>query len=101
MLGLCGTLQRGTNHGFFHDIVGVVGLLACRVFVHQAGEQCLIHAAPVDPDANCLVVAAGVFNHGGKLAAVIPVFSFDKMLAAIANKTYDGDYNGLPIERVF
>ena len=33
----------------------------------------------------------------GKLAALIPVFSFDKMQAAIANKDYDGDYYGIDV----
>src|SRR5690606_23668984 len=33
----------------------------------------------------------------GKLAALIPVFSFTKIQDAIANKTYDGDYEGIPV----
>ena len=33
----------------------------------------------------------------GKLAALIPVFSFSKIQKAIANKTFDGDYGGIPV----
>lgn len=48
------------------------------------------HGCDVDPTGKYIAAS-------GKLAAVIPVFSFDKMLAAIANKTYDGDYYGIPV----
>ena len=33
----------------------------------------------------------------GKLAALIPVFSFDKIQKAIADKKFDGDFSGIPI----
>jgi len=33
----------------------------------------------------------------GKLAALIPVFSFEKMIEAIENEDFEGDINGLPI----
>jgi nitrous-oxide reductase len=33
----------------------------------------------------------------GKLAALIPVFSFAKIQQAIQNKTFDGEYDGLPV----
>lgn len=48
------------------------------------------HGCDVDPTGNYIAAS-------GKLAAVIPVFSFEKMLKAIADKTFDGDYNGLPV----
>ena len=48
------------------------------------------HGCDVDPTGKYIAAS-------GKLAAVIPVFSFDKMIAAIANKTYDGDYHGIPV----
>ncbi len=33
----------------------------------------------------------------GKLAALIPVFSFDKIQKAIAAKDYDGEFDGIPV----
>lgn len=33
----------------------------------------------------------------GKLAALIPVFSYDKIIAAIAAKEFTGDYDGIPV----
>lgn len=33
----------------------------------------------------------------GKLAAMIPVFSFDKMIKAIDAKNFDGDISGIPV----
>ncbi|MBL7774623.1 MAG: Sec-dependent nitrous-oxide reductase, partial [Saprospiraceae bacterium] len=48
------------------------------------------HGCDVDPSGQYIVAS-------GKLAAVIPVFSFEKMLQAIAAKTYDGNYHGIPV----
>ena len=48
------------------------------------------HGCDVDPTGSYIVGS-------GKLAALIPVFSFDKMVAAIANKDYEGDYQGIPV----
>jgi nitrous-oxide reductase len=48
------------------------------------------HGCDVDPTGEYIVGS-------GKLAAVIPVFSFDKLQKAIANKAYDGEYEGIPI----
>ena len=48
------------------------------------------HGCDVDPTGKYIAAS-------GKLAAVIPVFSFDKMLKAIEDKTYDGDYEGIPV----
>lgn len=48
------------------------------------------HGCDVDPTGQYIVGS-------GKLAAVIPVFSFDKMQKAIAAKTFDGDFDGIPI----
>jgi nitrous-oxide reductase len=33
----------------------------------------------------------------GKLAALIPVFSFDKIQKAIAAKDFEGQYDGIPV----
>ncbi len=48
------------------------------------------HGCDVDPTGEYIVGS-------GKLAALIPVFSFDKIQKAIADKAYDGDYQGIPV----
>jgi len=48
------------------------------------------HGCDVDPSGEYIVGS-------GKLAALIPVFSFSKIKAAIDNKDYDGDYVGIPV----
>ncbi len=48
------------------------------------------HGCDVDPSGEYIVGS-------GKLAALIPVFSFDKMQKAIASKQYEGDYEGIPV----
>lgn len=48
------------------------------------------HGCDTDPTGEYIVGS-------GKLAATIPVFSFTKMQQAIANKTYDGTYDGIPV----
>ena len=48
------------------------------------------HGCDVDPTGEYIVGS-------GKLAALIPVFSFDKMQAAIEKKDFDGEYDGIPV----
>jgi len=48
------------------------------------------HGCDVDPTGEYIVGS-------GKLAALIPVFSFAKMQKAIADKKFDGDYQGIPV----
>jgi nitrous-oxide reductase len=48
------------------------------------------HGCDVDPTGEYIVGS-------GKLAALIPVFSFDKIQKAIANKAYDGEFDGIPV----
>lgn len=48
------------------------------------------HGCDVDPTGEYIVGS-------GKLAALIPVFSFTKLQQAIANKEYDGEYAGIPV----
>ncbi len=50
------------------------------------------HGCDVDPSGEYIVGS-------GKLAATMPVFSFTKIQNAIANKEYEGDFNGIPIIR--
>lgn len=48
------------------------------------------HGCDVDPSGEYIVGS-------GKLAALIPVFSFSKIQTAITNKTFDGEYGGIPV----
>ena len=48
------------------------------------------HGCDTDPSGEYIVGS-------GKLAATIPVFSFTKIQKAIADKNFDGDYDGIPV----
>jgi len=48
------------------------------------------HGCDVDPSGKYIIGS-------GKLAALIPVFSFEKMKAAIAANDLEGDYDGIPV----
>jgi len=48
------------------------------------------HGCDVDPSGEYIVGS-------GKLAALIPVFSFTKIQKAIEDKQFDGDYGGIPV----
>lgn len=48
------------------------------------------HGCDVDPTGEYIIGS-------GKLAALIPVFSFDKIQKAIANKDFSGEYDGVPV----
>src|SRR6478735_9014432 len=48
------------------------------------------HGCDVDPTGEYIVGS-------GKLAAIVPVFSFDKMVKAIEAKTFEGTFEGLPV----
>lgn len=48
------------------------------------------HGCDVDPTGEYIVGS-------GKLAAIIPVFSFSKMESAIAAKSFDGEFDGIPV----
>lgn len=48
------------------------------------------HGCDVDPTGEYIVGS-------GKLAALIPVFSFDKLMSAIKTKKFDGNYSGINV----
>ena len=50
------------------------------------------HGVDVSPDGKLIVA-------GGKLSTVIPVHSFDKMIAAIENEDFEGEIDGIPVLR--
>jgi nitrous-oxide reductase len=60
-------------------------------------DICYMIPCPKSPHG-CDVDPTGEFIVGsGKLAAIIPVFSFDKLQAAIASKSFDGVYEGINV----
>ena len=48
------------------------------------------HGTDVDPTGEYIIAS-------GKLAASIPVFSYTKIQKAIADKAFDGNYDGIPV----
>lgn len=48
------------------------------------------HGCDVDPSGEYIVGS-------GKLAALIPVFSYTKLQKAIADKAFEGEYHGIPV----
>src|SRR5690625_5324045 len=48
------------------------------------------HGADVDPTGKYIVGS-------GKLASLIPVFSFEKMIKAIEDENYEGHFDGIPV----
>lgn len=65
--------------------------------VSQFKDICYFIPCPKSPHG-CDVDPTGEYIVGsGKLAALIPVFSFDKLQKAITDKTFDGDYSGIPV----
>ena len=60
-------------------------------------DICYLMPCPKSPHG-CDVDPTGEYIIGsGKLAALIPVFSFDKMIKAIGKKDFEGDYEGIPV----
>ncbi|MBP9793370.1 MAG: Sec-dependent nitrous-oxide reductase [Flavobacterium sp.] len=60
-------------------------------------DICYMIPCPKSPHG-CDVDPSGEFIVGsGKLAALIPVFSFDKLMGAIKDKKFEGDYGGIPV----
>lgn len=81
------------THSATSEIKNEVTVLNVRDFP----DVCYMIPCPKSPHG-CDVDPTGEYIVGsGKLAALIPVFSFDKIQKAIAAKSYDGAYDGLPI----
>ncbi|MFK7001375.1 Sec-dependent nitrous-oxide reductase [Flavobacterium oreochromis] len=71
-----------------------------EVFVLDAAELkdiCYMIPCPKSPHG-CDVDPSGEYIVGsGKLAALVPVFSFDKMIDAINNKKFEGAFGGINV----
>ncbi len=70
----------------------VITPATCSDMVYYLPTPKSPHGVDVDPSG--LLIAAG-----GKLAAVIPVHSFTKMIQAIENEDFIGEVEGIPILR--
>ena len=79
-LGGGGVVERGDDHGFHHDVAGVEWLGEFGVVVHHLGQEGLIERAPVDADADGLLMLDGYFDHG---AEVVVIFAADGAVAGI------------------
>jgi len=65
--------------------------------VQELPDICYMMPCPKSPHG-CDVDPSGEYIVGsGKLAALIPVFSFSKLQKAIADKAFDGNYQGVPV----
>jgi nitrous-oxide reductase len=82
-----------STHTATSEIINTVLVLDAK----ELKDICYMIPCPKSPHG-CDVDPTGEFIVGsGKLAAIIPVFSFDKIQAAIANKSFDGEYDGIPV----
>ncbi len=82
-----------STHTATSEIINTVLVLDAK----ELKDICYMIPCPKSPHG-CDVDPTGEFIVGsGKLAAIIPVFSFDKIQSAIANKSFDGAYDGIPV----
>lgn len=80
-----------------HTATSVIKNEVTVLNVRDFPDICYMMPCPKSPHG-CDVDPTGEYIVGsGKLAALIPVFSFSKMQKAIQNKSFDGSYDGLPI----
>jgi nitrous-oxide reductase len=72
------------------DAVKVLDPKECPGLIYYLPTPKSPHGVDVDPTGEYIAA-------GGKLATVIPVHSFSKMLAAIEAKAFDGEVEGIPV----
>lgn len=81
------------THSATHTIKNTVTVLNAK----ELKDLCYMIPCPKSPHG-CDVDPTGEYIVGsGKLAALIPVFSFDKMQKAIADKSFEGEYDGISV----
>ncbi|HEY8399431.1 MAG TPA: Sec-dependent nitrous-oxide reductase [Flavihumibacter sp.] len=81
------------THSGKHEILEEVTVLDAV----ELKDICYLIPCPKSPHG-CDVDPTGEYIVGsGKLAALIPVFSFTKMQKAIEAKAYEGEYEGIPV----
>ncbi len=82
-----------TTHSATSEIMKEVLILDSK----ELNDICYMIPCPKSPHG-CDVDPTGEYIVGsGKLAALIPVFSFTKLQQAIANKDFDGVYDGINV----
>jgi len=72
------------------DKVRVLNPADCPGLIYYLPTPKSPHGVDIDPSGNYIV-------GNGKLSADLTVHSFDKMLAAIEAKKFDGEVNGIPV----
>jgi len=81
------------THSATHTIKNEVTVLNAK----ELKDLCYMIPCPKSPHG-CDVDPSGEYIVGsGKLAALIPVFSFDKLQKAIADKSFEGEYDGINV----
>ncbi len=81
------------THSATHTIRNEVTVLNAK----ELKDLCYMIPCPKSPHG-CDVDPTGEYIVGsGKLAALIPVFSFDKLQKAIAEKSFEGEYDGISV----
>ncbi|MBC6492495.1 Sec-dependent nitrous-oxide reductase [Flavihumibacter stibioxidans] len=82
-----------STHSGKHEILEEVTVLDAVALK----DICYLIPCPKSPHG-CDVDPTGEYIVGsGKLAALIPVFSYTKMQKAIADKAFEGEYEGIPV----
>ena len=79
-LGGLGGVERAHHHGLHHHLAGGQRLRLAAVLVHHAGQQRLVERAPVDADADRLLVLDGAFDHH---LEVVVVLLADRCIAGV------------------
>lgn len=88
---------HNTHNEATHSATSVMENEVTVLDVSELKDICYFIPCPKSPHG-CDVDPTGEYIVGsGKLAAVIPVFSFDKLQKAIADKAFDADYEGIPV----
>jgi nitrous-oxide reductase len=89
---MCATTWTGTRFATSEtrNTVKVLDPADCPDMIYYLPTPKSPHGVDVDPTGEYIAA-------GGKLAAVIPVHSFTKMLAAIEARAFDGDEEGIPV----
>lgn len=81
------------SHSATSDLIEKVKMLDvkdCPGVLHYAPVAKSPHGADVDPSGKYIMV-------GGKLAAQITAYDFEKIVKAIADKKFTGEYDGVPV----
>lgn len=81
---------KQTAYSVKHNDVKVLDPKDCPGMIYYLPTPKSPHGVDVDPTGEYIVA-------GGKLASVIPVHSFSKMIKAIEEKQFDGEIDGIPI----